>query len=127
MLPLVLFLLSAAPASEARKGPPASEMAKLYFLAGDLRRAIETARQGINSDPVKCKALYPMLVEYQFLVPRGDELTPAEARAFLEWDRKISPGTPGAGTGTTPAVRPSRSIPPCLSPASTCTRAKTSS
>jgi hypothetical protein len=90
------MLLCAAPHAELPKGPPASEMAKLYFLAGDLRKAIETARAGTKSpDAARCKALYPMLVEYEFALSRAESLTPAEAKAFLDWDRKISPGTPG--------------------------------
>ena len=105
MLPLLLLLAvsaappPAAPEVDPKKGPPPSELAKLYFLAGDLRKATETARVGAKVDPVKCKAIYPMLVEYEFLLPRADHLTPAEAKAFFEWDRKISPGTPGKLTG----------------------------
>ncbi len=100
---LLLLLTTAAPRTapteaelkELKKGPPPSELAKLYFLAGDLRKATETARQGAKIDPERCKAIYPMLVEYEFLLPRADRLTPTEAKAFFEWDRKISPGTPG--------------------------------
>ena len=93
---LLLLLMTAAPAAEAAPtGPPPSELAKLFFLAGDLRKATETARLGVKVDPVRCRAIYPMLVEYEFLIPRADNLTPAEAKAFFEWDRKISPGTPG--------------------------------
>ena len=61
----------------------------------DLRRAVDTARASLKTDPARCKALYPMLVEYEFLVPRRDTLTLEEAKAFLEWDRKISPRAQG--------------------------------
>ena len=80
MISLLLLLAIAAPPTPANpvKGPPPSELARLYFLAGDLRKATETARMGVGIDPVRCKAIYPMLVEYEFLLPRADTLTPAE-------------------------------------------------
>ena len=99
MLTVTLMLLCAAPPADRPKAPPASDMAILFFLAGDLRRAVDTCRLGMKTDPVKCKALYPMLVEYEFLVPRRESLTVAEAKAFVAWDRKISPAAPGKLTG----------------------------
>jgi hypothetical protein len=92
---LCLMLLCAAPPPAERASPPASDMAILYFLAGDLRRAVETARSGMKTDAVRCKALYPLLVEYEFLIPKRDALTVDEAKSFLEWDRKISPKAQG--------------------------------
>ena len=99
MLTLCLLLLTAAPA-EKPKAPPASDMAILYFMAGDLRRAVDTARLGMKTDAVKCKALYPLLVEYEFLVPKRDTLSVAEAKDFIAWDRQISPKASGKLTGS---------------------------
>lgn len=97
---LCLLLLCAAPPEAGKpKTPPASDMAILYFMAGDMRRAVETARGGMKTDAAKCKALYPMLVEYQFLVPKRDSLSVEEAKNFLAWDKKISPKAPGKLTG----------------------------
>ncbi|MBS1149730.1 MAG: hypothetical protein H6Q89_1428 [Myxococcaceae bacterium] len=96
---LCLLLLCAAPEGEKPTGPPASDMAILYFLAGDLRRAVDVARAGLKTDAVKCKPLFPMLVEYEFLLPKRETLTVEEAKAFLEWDRKISPKAQGKLTG----------------------------
>src|SRR4051812_45507346 len=92
MTALCLLLLCAAP-DEAPKPrtPPASDMAILFFLAGDLRQATASARAGMKTDTARCKALYPMLVEYEFLVNKRDQFTVEEARAFIAWDRKISP------------------------------------
>ena len=92
---LCLLLLCAAPDGEKVKTPPASDMAILFFLAGDLRRAVDTARAGLKTDSARCKPLYPMLVEYEFLVPKRDELTADEAKSFLAWDKKISPKASG--------------------------------
>ncbi len=91
---LTLLLLCAEPVQK-QPAPPASDMAILYFMAGDLRRAVDTARAGMKSDPVKCKALFPMLVEYQFLVPKRESLTLEEAKNFILWDKKISPKATG--------------------------------
>ena len=96
MTALCLLLLCAAPdVAPPPKAPPASDMAILYFMAGDMRRAVDTARAGLKTDAVRCKPLYPMLVEYEFLVPKRDELTVEEARSFIAWDRKISPKASG--------------------------------
>ncbi len=94
---LTLLLLTVEPEGGMQKvpAPPASDMAILYFMAGDLRRAVDTARAGMKSDPVRCKALHPMLVEYQFLVPKRETLTQEEAKNFLAWDKKISPKATG--------------------------------
>jgi hypothetical protein len=95
MLALLMILAAAPDPAAAKKGPPPSELARLYFLAGDLRRAVESAGMG-RQDPKKpdaaaCKTLYPLLVEYEFLVPRRDTLKPEEAKSLLELDREISP------------------------------------
>ena len=98
MISLCLLLLCAAPEGQVvppPKAPPASDMAILYFMAGDMRRAVDTARAGLKTDAAKCKPLYPMLVEYEFLVPKRDELTVEEAKSFIAWDRKISPKASG--------------------------------
>ena len=89
------MLVCAAPEAEKPKTPPASDMAVLFFMAGDMRRAVDTARAGMKTDAVKCKALYPLLVEYEFLVPKRDALTVEQARSFLAWDTKISPKASG--------------------------------
>ncbi len=94
-LALCLLLLSAAPESRPRSGPSASQMAILYFMAGDMRRAVDSARTGMKTDAAKCKVLLPLLVEYQFLVSRRDELTIEEAKSFIAWDRQISPKASG--------------------------------
>ena len=94
-LPLLLILTAAPPVAEKPDTPPASDMAILYFLAGDLRRAVDTARAGLTSDPKKCKVLYPMLVEYAFLVPKRETFSLAEAKSFLDYDKKISPKAQG--------------------------------
>ena len=99
MLTLALVSLLAADPAPKPETPPASDMAILYFLAGDLRRAVDTARAGLTSDAKRCKALYPMLVEYEFLVPKREEMTVEQARDFLAWDKKISPKSRGKLTG----------------------------
>ncbi len=92
MTALCLMLLCAAPVEgEKPRAPPPSDMAVLFFLAGDLRQATASARAGMKTDAARCKALYPMLVEYEFLVNKRDEFTTEEAKAFIAWDRKISP------------------------------------
>lgn len=93
MLSLSLMLVLGADAVHPPPpSPPPSDMAILYFLAGDLRRAVDTARGGLKgNDAKKCKVLFPMLVEYEFLIPKREEFTLEQARQFLEYDKKISP------------------------------------
>lgn len=94
---LTALVLAAPPASPpALKGaPPPSEMAKLYFLAGDLAQAVEIARQGLKTEPAKCKPLLTALAEYQYLAPKRDAFTPAQAKTFLDYDHAITPDKPG--------------------------------
>ncbi len=105
MLALCLTVLLAAPppAGAAPMGlppskkvvPPAGETAKLFFLAGDVAKAVEWAQRGLKTDPKRCKPMLKALAEYGFLAGKRDDFTPEQARAFLEWDRAISPGVPG--------------------------------
>ncbi len=99
MLPL-LFILAAAPAKPdagVDPGPQTPrEMAQLFFLAGDLKRAIDAASRCIQLEGrKKCEPMYRALVEYEALIHKNDQLTPAEAKAYLEWDRLVSPKEPG--------------------------------
>jgi hypothetical protein len=95
MLAVALALmLSETPDGGAAPSP--REMAQLFFLAGDLRRAIDAGRRCLELEgKKKCEPFYRALVEYQALVPKNDHLTHAEARAYLEWDRAISPKAEG--------------------------------
>jgi hypothetical protein len=101
MLPL-LILLAGAPApapvpdADGGFGPTPREMAQLFFLAGDLRRAVEAGRRCVQLEKKKkCEPFYRALVEYEALISRNEELTLAEAKSYLEWDRLISPKEPG--------------------------------
>lgn len=91
---LLLALVLAAPPKKL-PAPPPGETAKLYFLAGDVAKAVDWARRGVRTDAAKCKPMLEALAEYGALANHTDDFTPEQARAFLEWDRKISPGTPG--------------------------------
>lgn len=88
---LALALLAAAP---PKKGPKASEMAHLYFLAGDLTHAVESAKKCNELEGGKCKAMFKALAEYQYLASRTERLTPAEAKQFIAYDRAISKTVP---------------------------------
>lgn len=96
MLPALVLVLATqvppVPRGDVKKpGPPASETAKLYFLAGDIAKAQEWARSGMKKEPKVCKPMLQALAEYAFLANHVDELTPEQARQFIELDRKISP------------------------------------
>jgi hypothetical protein len=95
MLAVALALmLSETPDGGAAPSP--REMAQLFFLAGDLRRAIDAGRRCVELEgKKKCDPFYRALVEYQALVPKNDRLTLAEAKAYLEWDHEISPKAEG--------------------------------
>lgn len=88
-------LVSQAPPAPPVKAPPFAETAKLFFLAGDLAKAQDWARQGLKREPRACRPLLTALAEYAYLVGRADELDPSQARQLLDLDRAISPGTPG--------------------------------
>jgi hypothetical protein len=91
---LALLLLIAVP--DAGSAPTPREMAQLFFLAGDLRRAVDAGRRCVQLEgKKKCEPFYRALVEYEALIHKNDELTPEEARAYLEWDRLVSPQQPG--------------------------------
>ena len=94
MVALVLALVLSAPPAKA-PAPPAGETAKLFFLAGDVAKAVDWAQRGLKSDAAKCKPMLKALAEYGALANHTDDFTPEQAKAFLEWDRRISPGTPG--------------------------------
>jgi len=104
MLPLLL-ILSAVPEKAApvkadagiELAPPTPrEMATLFFLAGDLKRAIDAAMRCVQLEGrKKCEPVYRALVEYEALIPKNDQLTIAEAKSYLEWDRLVSPKEPG--------------------------------
>ncbi|MBK7863988.1 MAG: hypothetical protein IPJ65_36360 [Archangiaceae bacterium] len=93
------LLLLAAPApglADAGPAPTPRELAQLFFLAGDLRRAVDAGRRCMQLEGrKKCEPFYRALVEYQALIPKNDQLTLAEAKAYLEWDRFVSPQQPG--------------------------------
>jgi tetratricopeptide (TPR) repeat protein len=93
-LALSLLVFQANPPPKP-KPPPPSETAKLFFLAGDLAKAQEWARQGARRDPKVCKPLLKKLAEYAFLAGKIDEMNPAQAKQFLDLDRSISPEKPG--------------------------------
>jgi hypothetical protein len=94
MLWLALSLtVSSSP--KAAAGPPQSETAKLYFLAGDLAKATEWASRCSKTEPPVCQPLLRALAEYASLARRTDDFTPEQARDFLKWDHAISPGFPG--------------------------------
>ncbi|MBL8955114.1 MAG: hypothetical protein JNK82_30335 [Myxococcaceae bacterium] len=104
MWALLVIMVSAAPAPAAgapdagaeAKPPTAREMAQLFFLAGDLKRAIDAAIRCIQTDGrKKCEPFYRALVEYEALIHKNDQLTLPEAKSYLEWDRTISPDKPG--------------------------------
>lgn len=84
---------NAAPKPPA--GPTAYDTAKLFYLAGDLAQAQEWARRGLKREPKTCGPLNALIAEYNSMVSRIDELTPTEAKTFLEIDRKISPTVRG--------------------------------
>ena len=83
------------PGDQRLPPPPASETSKLYFLAGDIAKAVEWATRGMKKESKACKPLLKALAEYAALANHRDEFTIAQAREFIEWDRQISPGTPG--------------------------------
>jgi hypothetical protein len=96
MLAAALALLVVSETPDGGAAPSPREMAQLFFLAGDLRRAVDAGRRCIEVEgKKKCEGLYRALVEYQALVPRNDHLSHAEAKAYLEWDHEISPKAAG--------------------------------
>jgi hypothetical protein len=103
MLALVLALaLSQAPAvTPTGSGPAPSETAKLFFLAGDVSKALEIARAGVKKDGKRCRRLVKLLAEYGYLVNHMDEFTPDQARQFIELDAQIAPGAVGKLTQKT--------------------------
>ena len=78
---------------DADRSPP--DLARVYFRLGDLQRAVNTTRTCEKTHPKECKPLKVALVEYQVLVNHLATLSKKEAREFLSWDEKISPGDPG--------------------------------
>ncbi len=79
--------------AQAPKGPPPHlETARLYFVAGDLRRAGEFIDRCLQSpEKKKCLPIKRALAEYSYLASQRDSLTAAQARQVLEFDRQISP------------------------------------
>ena len=72
--------------------PKASELVKLYFLAGDLATAIDWAQKGMKKEPKLCSAQIKQLAQYQYLAGKIDELTPSEAAELVVLSKKIAPG-----------------------------------
>ena len=96
---LLVVVMSQAPArgkAPVLKGP---EGARTAFVQGDLARATEVARGCLRREPVVCRPLLKSLGQYAPLAKAVDRLTPPQARRFLDLDRAISPGAPGALTG----------------------------
>ncbi len=85
---LLLALVMAA-------APQPSANARLYFLAGDLSKAVEWAKRCVATEPQTCKPMLKALAEYAFLANHTDELTLEQARDFIKYDRVISPTVPG--------------------------------
>ncbi len=77
----------------ARKGPTAYDTALLYFLAGDLPKAQDWAKRGLEREKARCLPLHQHLAEYAYLFG-ADELTRDQARELVALDRKISPTVP---------------------------------
>jgi len=88
-----LSLFSSSPGS--KKLPPAGETARLYFLAGDVAKAVEWASRGVKTDSKVCKPMLKALAEYGALANHTDDFTPEQARAFIKWGRQISPTSVG--------------------------------
>ena len=96
MLPLLLLLAAPPPPDAGPPAPTPREMAQLFFMAGDLRRAVDAGRRCIQVEgKKKCEAFYRALVEYEALIPKNEQLTLDEAKNYLAWDRLISPQEPG--------------------------------
>lgn len=99
MLPLFLALAlgQAAPPTTLPTAADAPSAARLLFQAGDLRRAIATAKACAGAKKKghkECAAMVKPLVEYQTLAGKREPLTPAEARALLAYQQQISPEVP---------------------------------
>lgn len=100
MAPLLALLLLANPVSgpsAPKEGPKPSELAKIYFIAGDLVRARTALEGGRKSDP-KAEPMLKQLADYQFLVSKADKLTAAEAKQLIALDRAFSPQATGKMT-----------------------------
>ena len=97
MLPLLILLAApVAPPADAGVAPTPREMAQLFFLAGDLRRAVDAGRRCVQLEgKKKCGEFYRALVEYEALIHKNEQLTLPEAKSYLAWDRLISPVEPG--------------------------------
>jgi tetratricopeptide (TPR) repeat protein len=72
--------------------PKASELVKLYFLAGDLPTAIDWAKKGMKKEPKICSAQIKQLAEYHYLAGKIDELVPEEAVKMIALNKQIAPG-----------------------------------
>ncbi len=93
MAPLLSLLLLGTPIagpSGPKQGPKPSELAKLYFIAGDLLRAREALEGGRGRDPL-AEPMLRELADYQYLAARSDRLTAAEAKQLIALDRAFSP------------------------------------
>ncbi len=85
---LLLALVMAA-------APQPSANARLYFLAGDLSKAVEWAKRCVATEPEVCRPMLKALAEYAFLANHTDELTLEQARDFIAYDRVVSATVPG--------------------------------
>jgi hypothetical protein len=94
LLALALATNPLAGPAAPKEGPQPSELAKLYFIAGDLSRAHDALNAGVKRDP-KCEPMLRALADYQYLVSRSDRLTPADAKQLFALDRALSPQAMG--------------------------------
>jgi hypothetical protein len=90
MAPLLALLLLANPVAGPKEGPKPSELAKLYFIAGDLLRARQALEGGQGKDP-KVEPMLKELADYQFLLSKADRLTAKEAAQLIALDHAFSP------------------------------------
>ena len=98
LLLTVLLVVAQAPGRGKAPAPRGPAAVRAAFVQGDLPRATELARACARREPAVCRPLLTRLGQYAPLARAVDRLTLPEARRFLEMDRAISPGAPGALT-----------------------------
>jgi hypothetical protein len=96
LLALLALLAVLAQTPDGGKAPSPRELAQLFFLAGDLRRAVELGKRCVELEgKPRCMPFYRALVDYESLILRNEHLSRAEAKAYLEYDHLISPQQEG--------------------------------
>lgn len=95
MLTVALTVLVLQGSPQKAKAPSPAEKARSSFVAGNLAKAQEWARQAAKRDPKSHKTLVKQLADYAGLVSKADTLSPQEARELLELDHSISPDQRG--------------------------------